>query len=99
MKTNCRLFTLILSAIAMVIGCTEEVDESNRYVFKDQTIISYLEKHPDTYSEYLEVLKNTPVSEISQSSLYQLLSARGNYTVFAPTNEAMQQYLLDLVDE
>ncbi len=99
MKTNCRLLALIFTAVLLVIGCTEEVDESNRYVFKDQTIISYMEKHFDTYSEYLDVLKSTPVSEISQSTLYQLLSARGNYTVFAPTNEAMQKYLEDLVDE
>ena len=99
MKTNCRLLALIFTAVLLVIGCSEEVDESNRYVFKDQTIISYMEKHFDTYSEYLNVLKSTPVSEISQSTLYQLLSARGNYTVFAPTNEAMQKYLEDLVDE
>jgi len=99
MKTNCKLLTLLATAVLLVIGCSEEVDESNRYVFKDQTIISYMEKHADTYSEYLDVLKTTPVSEISQSTLYQLLTARGNYTVFAPTNEAMYQYLQDLVDE
>ena len=42
MKTNCRLLALIFTAVLLVIGCTEEVDESNRYVFKDQTIISYM---------------------------------------------------------
>jgi uncharacterized surface protein with fasciclin (FAS1) repeats len=58
-----------------------------------------MEKHADTYSEYLNVLQNTPVSEVSSSTLYQLLTARGNYTVFAPTNDAIHQYLQELYEE
>lgn len=100
MKAFFKGLLVILASTALILtGCTEEVDESNRYVFKEETLISYMEKHADTYSEYLDVLKNTPVSEVSQSTLYQLLTARGNYTVFAPTNEAMQQYMQELVDE
>ena len=83
----------------MVVGCSEQVDVSSRYVFKEETLISYMEKHADAYSEYLDVLKNTPISEISQSSIYQMLTARGNYTVFAPTNDAIQKYLEDLCEE
>ena len=30
---------------------------------------------------------------MSDTKVFQLLSARGNYTVFAPTNEAIQVYL------
>ena len=90
---------IFVTAVLSLIGCTEQVDESNRYVFKEETLISYMEKHADTYSEYLDVLKNTPVSEISHSTIDQLLTARGNYTVFAPTNEAMHQYMQDLVEE
>ena len=99
MKTNRKLFTILATAVLFVIGCSEEIDESNRYVFKEETLISYMEKHSDTYSEYLDVLKNVPVSAISSSTIYQLLTARGNYTVFAPTNEAMYKYLQDLCDE
>jgi uncharacterized surface protein with fasciclin (FAS1) repeats len=99
MKTGNRLCIIFVTAVLSLIGCTEQVDESNRYVFKEETLISYMEKHADTYSEYLDVLKNTPVSEISHSTIYQLLTARGNYTVFAPTNEAMHQYMQDLVEE
>ena len=40
-----------------------------------------------------------PVSGRSQSSVYQLLTARGNYTCFALTNEAINAYLQDLVEE
>ena len=82
----------------LFMGCKENVDESARYVFNEQTIISYMEKHPETYSEYLDVLRNTNVSEISQSTVYQLLTARGHYTVFAPTNEAIYNYLQELTE-
>ena len=94
-----NLFGILVTAVMMVVGCSEQVDVSSRYVFKEETLVSYMEKHADAYSEYLDVLKNTPISEISQSSIYQMLTARGNYTVFAPTNDAIQKYLEDLCEE
>ena len=99
MKINHKLFGILTTAVLLVVGCSEKIDESARYVFKEETLISYMEKHTETYSEYLDVLKNTPISEISMSTVYQMLTARGNYTVFAPTNEAMQQYMQKLCDE
>ncbi len=92
----CTFLSVVVSTV--FVGCTEEVDESARYVFKDVTIIDYLNKYQETYSEYLEILRQTNVSEVSQSSLYSLLSARGHYTVFAPTNEAVYDYLQTLVE-
>ncbi|MGN0233296.1 MAG: fasciclin domain-containing protein [Bacteroidaceae bacterium] len=82
---------LAISAIIMV-GCTEQVDKSARYVFKEKTITDYLSLHEE-YDEYVQLLKMTPVSTVSETKVFQLLSARGNYTVFAPTNEAIQAYL------
>ena len=40
----------ILGATMLLMGCNEEVDTSARYVFADETIKSYLEKH-EQYSE------------------------------------------------
>ena len=79
-------------------GCSEEVDTSARYVFKTDTVLGYLEKH-ETYSEYVRLLNMTPISARSQSTIGQLLSARGHFTVFAPTNEAIAQYLKELYAE
>lgn len=90
------LFSLLM--LALLTACKEEVDTTSRYVFKEYTISSYLETH-DSYSEYVGLLKKVPVSHRSNSTLYQLMTARGNYTVFAPTNEAIHQYLEDLVQE
>lgn len=77
--------------------CTEEIDTTSRYVFREETVLSYLQKH-DTYSEYVKLLQQVPVSFRSKSTVYQLLSARGHFTCFAPTNEAIALYLQDQVD-
>lgn len=74
-------------------GCQENIDTSSRYVFKDYTVLDYLEKHAETYSQYVQLLHQVTLSRISETSVAQILSARGNYTVFAPTNEAIQAYL------
>lgn len=90
------LLTIIL--LLLLSSCTESIDTSSRYVFKEHTVVSYLESHAD-YSQYVSVLKKVPVSRRSNTSMYQLLSARGNYTIFAPTNEAIDAYLQKLVDD
>ncbi len=65
---------------------------SDRYTFTEETIASYLEKHED-YSDYYRLLGEVRISTRSASTVLQLMSARGNYTVFAPTNDAIQEYL------
>lgn len=96
-----KRFILLLpmvAGVALTQSCTEEIDTSSRYTFTGNTVISYLESHPDVYSEYCELLDIVTVSDFSDSKVSQLLSARGNYTCFAPTNEAIQNYLVHLTD-
>ena len=95
-----NIHKLCLSAVCFVClwSCKENIDTSARYVFTEETILSYLEKHP-TYSEYVDILRQVNVSKLSNSKISQLLSARGVYTVFAPTNEAIHKYLEFLVEE
>lgn len=85
-----------LASILLLTACHEQVDTSNRYVFEKETITSYLQKH-DVYSEYVNLLGQVKISKRSSSTVLQLLSARGNYTVFAPTNQAIKEYLDSLV--
>jgi len=89
----------ILSCVAILAACKEEVDTSARYVFKQNTALSYLQKYSNVYSEYIHLLAQTPVSKMSTTTMYQLLSARGHYTLFAPTNKAIDDYLNSLVEE
>ncbi len=92
------LFSLCASALILT-ACTEEIDTSARYVFTDNTVASYLEKHSEYYSEYVALTKKVPMSQISKTTVYQLLTARGNYTCFAITNDAIQAYLDSLVSQ
>ena len=89
-------FFALIASVLLFVSCTENIDMSDRYTFKEETITSYLEKH-EQYSEYLRILGEVKVSRRSESTLRQLLSARGNYTVFAPDNDAIQAYLDSLV--
>ena len=89
---------LVAACLACLWGCKESIDTSSRYVFKYETILSYLERH-EAYSSYVDLLREVDVSKISNSKVSQLLSARGAFTVFAPTNEAIQNYLESLVEE
>lgn len=99
--SNFKKVFLLLSmtiGVALTQSCSEEIDKSSRYTFTGNTITSYLEEYPETYSEYSALLNIVPVSDFSDSKVSQLLSARGNYTCFAPTNEAIHNYLAHLVD-
>ena len=84
---------LALLAIAGgLVACTENIDMSNRYTFTEYTVLSYLEENEE-FSEYVKLLNVVPISEVSSSTVAQLLSARGAYTCFAPNNNAIQNYL------
>ena len=85
-------FVVMVSGL-YVTSCTENIDMSNRYTFTEYTIASYLDEHDSTYSEYIQLLKDVQISMRSHSTVYQLLAARGKYTVFAPTNQAIHNYL------
>ena len=93
-----KLLFSFVTILMVLASCTEDIDTSARYVFKHHTMASYLESHDD-YSEYVALTKKVTMSDISQTSVYQILTARGNYTCFAPTNEAIHTYLGTLVDE
>ena len=87
----------LLPLLALVLGvtqsCKEDIDMSDRYTFKEYTIASYLTEHDTTYSEYINLLKTVKISRRSESTVFQLMSARGKYTMFAPTNKAIYNYL------
>lgn len=94
-KSSLMLCLAIFAMALAVTSCKENIDTSARYVFKFNTILSYLEKH-EAYSEYVDLLNKVAVSEISDTKVASLMSARGHYTCFAPSNEAIHKYLEEL---
>ena len=91
-----HLSLLCFMLLAMLFSCKENIDTSNRYVFRERTIASYLTSH-EQFSDYVKLLKAQKISDLSETSVYQLMTAYGAYTCFAPTNEALQLYLDSLV--
>lgn len=83
---------LCLGFVTLLTACHEDIDTSARYVFTERTIASYLDDHAQ-FSEYVRLLKEQPVSDVSKTTVYQLMTAYGYYTCFAPTNDAIQMYL------
>ena len=62
------LIQAIAISTLIIAGCSEDIDTSSRYVFKEETITSYLSKH-DQYSEYFRLMNEVLVSTMSEQSL------------------------------
>lgn len=88
---------LILGAVlsfnaGLLFSCRDKIDESDMYSFTGMQIIDYLNSNDSTtYFAYLT--SRVKLSKKSSSTVADLLSARGNYTCFAPTNEAVQTFI------
>ena len=78
-------------------SCTENIDDSDLYTFTGETMVDHFENDPENFSDYLTILGKVHPSKRSESTMLELLSARGNYTCFAPTNDAIKQYLDSLL--
>lgn len=79
---------LMMSIIGVwVSSCIEPIDESNRYTFRGATAASYLQEHDDLFSSFIYILQ--------RGEKFNLLKAYGKYTCFAPTNDAIQRYLIE----
>lgn len=79
--SSVKLYALI-PMFALLVSCTEQVET---YVtFEGDMIYSLLDKNPQEYSEFVKFIKAT--------GLKGMLSAYGEYTCLAPTNEAFAHY-------
>lgn len=86
-----HIYSLIV-CLLLCAGCSDNIDESDMYTFTGETVYDILKDKPD-YSDFVSVLNRVKFSEHSQSTVAQLLSTRGNYTIFAPSNEAVRHYV------
>ena len=87
-----RFLSIALSALLVAFGltvfsCVDEIDTSNRYTFTGHTVASFLEEHSDLYSSFITIL--------NRGGKMNLLKAYGTYTCFAPTNDAVERFLIE----
>ena len=83
------LYTLSLCVLLFTASScdSDKIDAQSYYTFIGETVVSYLEKNPDQFSEMSAVLEFT--------GLDALLATYGTFTCFIPTNEAMRAYYAD----
>ncbi len=81
-----KIFLLIIPFLLLLFSC--EKDDNNEYIFGTNSIVNYLENNQEEFSLFLEA--------INQADLYGILDGNsGTYTVMAPDNEAMENYLAE----
>ena len=86
MKNGSLAFICVVLLSGMLLNsCVEELKTENYYTFTGETITTYLQNRPEKYSEFLAILHRTGVDA--------LLDAYGEYTCFAPTNDAVNTFL------
>ena len=79
---------ILVAFAAFTFGsCTDEISTEARYTFTGNTVASYLEENEEYFSSFIEILK--------RGERFSLMKAYGTYTCFAPTNEAVAQYLYE----
>ena len=76
----------ILILLMMMLGCVQKPVLWSKN--SDQLVISdYIAAHPEKYSEFGKLVEGAKLNSI--------LSVRGPFTLFVPTNEAVKQYYAD----
>ncbi len=87
-KNNIRVALMALAALMAtepLTSCSDEPDSENFYTFTGEMMSDYL-KNRDEFSEFAKI--------VERANLMDLLSTYGQYTCFAPSNEAVDSFLL-----
>lgn len=77
-------------------ACSENIDDGNYAIKTEQTITDYLSTNAK-FSSIKAIYDRVKLGNTDQASvLTSVLGARGNYTVFAPNNDAINAYVASL---
>lgn len=87
-----KLFNIILTgcmaltSVFTTVSCfPDEVAQESYYTFTGEMVTDWLTNRNEDFSEFSEVLQ--------RAELWDLLSTYGTFTCFAPTNQAINEYL------
>ena len=94
-NTLTKFLAIISIATATLCACSDDIDQSNRYTFTGETIADFLQNREETYSSFIHILKKAYLGKSSASNILALMSTYGNYTCFAPTNHAIERFLIE----
>ncbi len=84
-------------SLLLLPSCNDDPGVENYYTARGDMANTYLSNHPERFSEFIAIIRK------SHMVSFDLLGTYGSYTVFAPTNEAVMEFLagrgLGSVDE
>lgn len=87
---------LLLAAPLTFTSCKEDISSDAYAIKTESTMMDYVSSD-STLSDIKELFGMVKLGNSSNAStLASVLAARGNYTVFAPTNSAVRAYVLQL---
>ena len=75
----------ILAIVLSILACREEIDKSNRYTFTGETVADYMLNRSEKYSHFIDILE--------RAELFTLLQTYGQYTLFLPDNDAVENFV------
>lgn len=85
--------SLMLCILFSFNSCTENISDDNFAIKTKMTIADFIVENPE-FSMMKEVFEKARMSEIENaSSIFNMLTARGNYTVFLPSNAAVFKFM------
>lgn len=82
----------LVMMLLLLSSCSDRIDKRDMYTFTDITVADYIRSCPEL-STFARLMDMSQLSDRTQSTVGSLLGVYGNYTVFAPTNEAIKEYL------
>ena len=88
----CWLLGRVVLMLLLLSSCSDRIDKRDMYTFTDVTVADYIRSCPQL-STFARLMDMSQLSDRTQSTVGSLLGVYGNYTVFAPTNEAIKEYL------
>lgn len=91
------VFIAAALCLAFTTSCDDDPGVENYYTAKGDMANTYLSNRSDRFSEFIAIIQKSKIVN------FDLLGTYGSYTVFAPTNTAVDQFLngrgLTSVDE
>lgn len=93
---NFKFFVAVVAVVATAglgfVSCSDDPGADSYYTQTREYAADYL-KNRSQYSDFVKILQRATGAEGKNLRLLDMLGTYGTYTVFAPTNEAVQIYL------
>ncbi|MCD8303424.1 MAG: fasciclin domain-containing protein [Prevotellaceae bacterium] len=89
--TTLGLFLVSLPSLFFLSSCSDDIPAESYYTFTGEMLSDYLRERPQ-FSEFVEIIERAQYSQRG-INLMDLIATYGQYTCFAPDNEAVEAYL------